>query len=609
MPMTGRTDLIVPTGDTLTRSHYAAARAWFQGMPPDAIASRWLAVDPEDVIEPRAAAAAMHAIRDALVRRATLLGRPDLADAVSAPARSGKGMDRAVDAVRELEQVGTPPPVLSHDVSLWFAGPLARRLHRAGVTTLTDLMDLCNARGRSWWRRVPRVGPRAAAGIVAFLQQHVDTLGQLGAHVTGQPLPAPIGHGVLQPGTGTAVPLEAIRLPRSLDGAQGSNRAPSARCVIEARDDYQAVQTWLSLWPTDSATRRAYRKEAERFLAWVIVERGKALSDALTDDCLAYRAFLRDPQPVARWCGPQVMRTVEVAGLRLNNPGWRPFTGPLSPRSARYAEKVLSSMFGWLVGRRYLDVNPWDGLPKLRHAGDHIDVDRAVAADVWAALVGWLECASQTEEPAGARMRTLRAAVLLLRDSGMRVFEVAAADSASLRPLAAKGIASSQPTQLWGELLITGKGGKERWVPISARAHAALLAHWLDRGEDLTNQVSGPLLAPIGEPVTPRAKAKAAAGRSGYSVRGLRHLVGRAAVLFRDHLAERDPELLSRAQRLNPHAFRHAFGTHATEADVPVDVLQSYMGHASPATTALYNKAGERRRQTEIGKLFADRRH
>lgn len=48
----------------------------------------------------------------------------------------------------------------------------------------------------------------------------------------------------------------------------------------------------------------------------------------------------------------------------------------------------------------------------------------------------------------------------------------------------------------------------------------------------------------------------------------------------------------------------HAFGNHATEAGVPVDVLQSYMGHATPATMALYNKPGARRRRAEIGKLF-----
>ncbi|WP_426400807.1 tyrosine-type recombinase/integrase (plasmid) [Ralstonia sp. R-29] len=61
----------------------------------------------------------------------------------------------------------------------------------------------------------------------------------------------------------------------------------------------------------------------------------------------------------------------------------------------------------------------------------------------------------------------------------------------------------------------------------------------------------------------------------------------------------------SRSHHLHPHAYCHAFGTPSAEADVPVDVMQSYLGHASPATTALYNKAGTRRRQHEIAKLLA----
>ena len=70
----------------------------------------------------------------------------------------------------------------------------------------------------------------------------------------------------LQPGGGTAVPFEAIRLSRALDGSAGRNRAPHEACVIGTANDYYAIQTWLSLWPTDSQTFRAYRKEAERFL-------------------------------------------------------------------------------------------------------------------------------------------------------------------------------------------------------------------------------------------------------------------------------------------------------------------------------------------------------
>ena len=44
---------------------------------------------------------------------------------------------------------------------------------------------------------------------------------------------------------------------------------------------------------------------------------------------------------------------------------------------------------------------------------------------------------------------------------------------------------------------------------------------------------------------------------------------------------------------------------HEPEAGVPLDVRQSYLGHASPATSAIYDKAGARRRQREVAKLFS----
>lgn len=571
----------------LTRAQYAAYRAWLQGVPVSAIAGRWLATDPDVLPSDREAAAMLHAVRDQLVQRAHQHGKPALADAVATPGRSGKGMDRAIDAVGQLEALGTPSPRPEHAVTLWLASTFARRLQAAGVTTLGDLMTLCNDRGRSWWRQVPRIGPLAAATMVRTLQRFAPTLGQLGAHVTGEPLPVPALAAPLQPGTGLAVPLEAMRLPLALNGAAGANRAERSRCRISADNDYQAIQTWLSLWPQDSHTYRAYRKEAERFLAWAIIERGKAFSALLTDDCLAYREFLVQPQLPPRWSGARVARDL---------PGWRPFTGPLSPRSRRYAEQVLAALCAWLVGRHYLDSNPWEGLPALRVAGPEIQVDLAVSGSVWEELAAWLD--DQAHD--SARMRTQRAVILLLRDSGMRCFELAGASCAGLRPAAGEGTAG-----LWGELRIVGKREKERHVPISHRAYEALCAHWHDRDFAWPAAGDGPLLAPLPGKTTPRGRAKAETGRRGYGDRGLRNLVDEAATGFRAYLEAHRPAMLAEANVLHPHAFRHAFGTHATEAGVPVDVLQSYMGHATPATTALYNKAGARRRRAEIGKLFS----
>ncbi|WP_018314004.1 phage integrase family protein [Cupriavidus sp. UYPR2.512] len=579
-----------------SRAHLAALRAWLQGVPLDAIGGRWLATDADSIPEPRETLATLHTIRDALVARARVHGREDLAIAVGQPGRSGVAMDSAVDAVRQLEGLGTQAPQPKHGVHLWLAAPLARRLQAAGIDTLADLVALANARGRSWWRRVPRVGPLAASRLVTFLDAHRKALGPLGAHVTGAPSPMTTGSQALQLDAGAPLPFEAMRLPDALDGRAGANRAALARCMIRARDDHEAISSWLSQWPEASTTRRAYRKEAERFLAWVILERGKAFADAIADDCLAYRTFLADPQPAARWRGPQVPRVVTVAGTVFHNPAWRPFTGLLSPRSAAYSETVLAGLFAWLVAQGYLDSNPWEGMLRTRRVADAIDVDRAVSSKVWLALAAWLDERAQAPGEEGSRMRLFRAALVLLRDTGLRVAEAAAADRADMRALAGAG-EGSRPG-LWGELRIVGKGGKVRLVPISLRTHAALASHWADRGLDAQTLGPAPLLAPLTETTTPRARAKAVAGRGGYSDRGLRSLVERAADLFRDHLARHEPALLPQSQALNPHAFRHAFGTQATADGVQLDELQACMGHATMATTALYKKG---RRAPTVG--------
>ncbi|WP_304524560.1 hypothetical protein [Cupriavidus sp. EM10] len=127
------------------------------------------------------------------------------------------------------------------------------------------------------------------------------------------------------------VPLDKLVLPAHLDGRDGAYRLPQARCLINAHNDYEAVLSWLrskpglapdqilglrekrkdvgtGQGPYDwlhylSNTQRAYRKEAERFLLWSMLARGKPLSSMDTDDCMAYRDFLADPPE--EWCGPR----------------------------------------------------------------------------------------------------------------------------------------------------------------------------------------------------------------------------------------------------------------------------------------------------------------
>jgi hypothetical protein len=48
-------------------------------------------------------------------------------------------------------------------------------------------------------------------------------------------------------GSPIVVPWGNIRLPHEIDGSCGVFRAPRESCALDANNDYDAVQTWLSL--------------------------------------------------------------------------------------------------------------------------------------------------------------------------------------------------------------------------------------------------------------------------------------------------------------------------------------------------------------------------
>lgn len=495
---------------TLTRSEFAAVRAYVQGMPAGMVAARYLSHEADDDDDSNESGLRMLlGLRDRMVQLAHQHGRQDLAALLElGPGRSNRGMDRRVDALAALERLGPARPTLSHAVDLWFAPALARRLRKAGIETLKALCDCANTRGTGWWRRVPRVGRLGGSTVNAWLVSHRATLRDKGseglmAHIVERgdmPVVA------LAPDMARLVPFH--RLLRSMGCEAGSPPVDRFEAGV-----WHAGRWLESSAPEEGPTRLAYRKEVERLLLWAATVRNKALVEIDAADCAAYLAFLSDPEPAARWCGPRASRDSQA---------WRPFTGPLSGASRLHTVRVLRALAGWLAANGVSHGMAWhvasDAVTspaKDVESKDLVVNDTEAEPDV-APFLQWL---AESGQPAGeTRARSAEAAIRLLRASGksfrtlcrMTVYDASAWLSGALR--------ASDPD-----------------------LRPALLRHLSDRKVPPgTPETRGlPLLSPPAAVPTPQARRRReAAPCIGYSVRGLHALI---ATMLRRYREGQDP--------------------------------------------------------------------
>ena len=163
----------------------------------------------------------------------------------------------------------------------------------------------------------------------------------------------------------------------------------------------------------------------------------------------------------------------------------------------------------------------------------------------------------------GARGRQAVAAIELLYCSGLRASELVALPAAALRPDAPL-------------VTVRGKGGKERLVPISARARDAAVAAREAMAETGAKSATGPRALRWLFP------ARAASGHMTRQALGL--LLKDAA-----RAAGLDPDSVS------PHVLRHSFASHLLQRGADLRSLQMLLGHADIATTQIYTKVLEER--------------
>jgi len=514
------------------------------------------------------------------------------------PPASSPALDRKVTRNRRLRErqdaalarmeaslVEAPQP--EHTLDGWFDAKLVARLAAAGVGTFAQLLALMRARRQRWYRGVPRLGAIGAQRLTDFIAQHPESLGYLSPLAVTPRRQLAAGHPALQPVPGAladVVPLEALRVPAALDGSAGLNRAPVPAHQAELNTDLQAVHAWIAIRGARSeATRRAYRREAERLLLWAIVVKGKPLSSLNTPDCAEYLdQFLRDPQPAARWIGR--------GRVERFDPAWRPFVGPLSERSRDTARRILNAMGAWLVGQQYLRVNPFAGLP----AAPAVQLDttgRTLTRAQWQYVLQTVLRPQSAFDASGEQAATARDAFVLLfaYATGLRRAELAAATTGALTRTALDGALDDA----WS-LKVMGKGRRMRTVPMPRRLVDALRAQLRTRAVPLTLETAPadtPLIAHL---VTGEALHPDVIGRL------FKGVFARAA----DQLAIAYPNAATDLRRASTHWLRHTFANHGLDAGADIRDMQELLGHASLGTTTRYTKADAVRQFQSVETFF-----
>ena len=538
----------------------AAFRAWLQGVPSRAAVDRNL---PDRRAAGASARSVIGRVKRQLAAFATSRAQTDLATTLAAASPSNrKPAKAAAAAIETLRGMPLPQPVIGDAIERWLPSRLVGVLHVASIRTLADL-TLRVPKRRRWWSGIAGLGPVGARHIEAFFAQHPALTERARALVTVNQVRE-------------LVPWERLAVPKDVDGSTGTFRAPRASCALDATNDYQAVNAWLSLHES-LATQRAYRKEAERLILWAIMERGRALSSLTTEDAIAYRAFMRHPSPRARWVGAPQPRS---------SPGWRPFAGDLSARSTAYALSVLNAMYRWLIEQRYVLANPFAGVKVRGGRPAQLDTAHAFSEHEWnlvRVVADGLEWSYGWSEPAAQRLRFM---LDFAYATGLRISELVGAQLGALD--------SDAHGDAW--IRVVGKGHKAGKVVLPPLARAALDRYLVQRGLPVTPskwRPSTPLIGSLGE------------DGSGISSWRMWRVMKRFFATAAEVVEEGNPALADKLRQATPHWTRHTHATHLLEGGAELTTVRDNLRHASLATTSMYLHTDDARRARQVADRFA----
>jgi integrase/recombinase XerD len=270
----------------------------------------------------------------------------------------------------------------------------------------------------------------------------------------------------------------------------------------------------------------------EQFFEMLLAERGAAKN--------TIEAYRRDLVAVAEYLLPQALDTITSVGLTdylssIAEEG-------MSPRTSSRRLSALRQYFGFLVQEGIRTDNPTIKIdrPKLGRPLPKYLTEFEVDALLTAARL-----------QRGRHGRRLTLIVELLYATGLRISELVTLPASAAKAQDA--------------LIIYGKGGKERLVPLGRQAISAMQSYEKDRNSFYMSQGDSPWLFP-------------SRGKGG-------HISRRRVGQMLDELAV---EAGIEVQKVSPHVLRHAFATHLLHNGADLRTVQELLGHEDLSTTEIY---------------------
>jgi integrase/recombinase XerD len=293
--------------------------------------------------------------------------------------------------------------------------------------------------------------------------------------------------------------------------------------------DHLAVERGLA-----ASTLESYRRDLTRY-ADVITGLGKTTLAQLTGADIA--AFL--------------------AGLREGDERHV----PLAPSSAGRAVVAVRGLHAFAAAQGLAAADP---ARQVRPPAPPRRLPKAITVDQVERLLaaaGPPDCPAQ-DAPGRAALRD-RALLEFLYGTGARISEAVGLDVADL-DLDGEGV-----------VRLSGKGGKQRIVPVGSYACQALDAYLVRARPALAAAAARSTVKP-GRGRSPVTDAVFLNARGGRLTRQGAWMVLRAAAA-RAGLAD-----------ISPHTLRHSFATHLLDGGADIRVVQELLGHASVTTTQIY---------------------